>query len=68
MTEYETLCDRLDTTITTAEKLGVSMHAWLSHPGQATTCTENINHAAVVGVDGSLSPCVYARLPVTDSV
>jgi MoaA/NifB/PqqE/SkfB family radical SAM enzyme len=37
-------------------------------PGQAAICTENINNAAVIAVDGSVSPCVYTQLPLSSSV
>jgi MoaA/NifB/PqqE/SkfB family radical SAM enzyme len=37
-------------------------------PGNAAICTENINNAAVIAVDGSVSPCVYTQLPLSTSV
>lgn len=37
-------------------------------PVQSSACTENIDNAAVIGVDGNVSPCVYARLPIEGSV
>ncbi len=37
-------------------------------PGHAGICTENINNAAVIAVDGRVSPCVYTQLPLSTSV
>jgi len=66
--EYEEICSQLEAAIRAAKNFGITMHAWLTHPMQPGPCTENIDSAAVVGVDGTVSPCVYAKLPVTGAV
>ena len=34
-------------------------------PAAPRLCTENIQHAAFIGVTGTVSPCVYTNLPVS---
>lgn len=74
--EYAALRQRLDAVIAAGAGLSLPIHAWLARPaaglvGDSGTspsgkgdCSENIDKAAVIAVDGSLSPCVYTHLPL----
>nr|WP_321468644.1 SPASM domain-containing protein [uncultured Desulfobulbus sp.] len=68
MAEYEDLCSQLEATLHAANKRGVNMHAWLTRPVAPGVCSENIDRAAVIGVDGTVHPCVYAGLPVSGDI
>ena len=77
--EYALLRQQLDDTIAAGRALGVPIHAWLAKPRKsrevhrvfsvpAEECTEHVEKAAFIGVDGSAGPCVYANLPLAADV
>ncbi|MEJ2100244.1 MAG: radical SAM protein [Desulfobacterales bacterium] len=63
--EYLELKERLLEVRREALKRGADIHYHLVSPVQNNfSCSENIPRAAVVGSDGSLSPCVMKQIPV----
>lgn len=49
-----------------ARRLGLGFHWALPNPwATGRTCRENIARSVFVGVDGSISPCVYLNLPIS---
>jgi MoaA/NifB/PqqE/SkfB family radical SAM enzyme len=74
--EHAALRQRLDAVIAAGREQGLPIHDWLAEPqGQRSVgsaegtapeaaCTENVCKAAFVAVDGGVSPCVYANLPL----
>jgi hypothetical protein len=58
----------LDHIKTSSERLGVGFHYYLKHPvKRRKMCTENATRSVFVAVDGSVAPCVFACLPVTET-
>jgi len=56
------LCRRV---VEEGRRRGLKIHCRLGHPGVAReTCPENVQRVLFVGVDGYLSPCVFAHLPL----
>jgi MoaA/NifB/PqqE/SkfB family radical SAM enzyme len=67
LAEFTQIRNRLDKVKRTAQQAGVNFHYYLGLKSiRVPTCTENIHRSAFIGVDGSLSPCVFANLPVRD--
>jgi MoaA/NifB/PqqE/SkfB family radical SAM enzyme len=67
MDEYAHLSARIEDVIEDARRHGIEMHAQLHRPGhRLACCSENVQRALFIGVDGSVAPCVFAALPVRD--
>jgi MoaA/NifB/PqqE/SkfB family radical SAM enzyme len=56
----------LATTRDAAQRLGIALHWALPRPeATGTVCHENIGRSLFVAADGSVSPCVFANLPLS---
>jgi MoaA/NifB/PqqE/SkfB family radical SAM enzyme len=65
LAEFTRIRNHLDKVRAAAQQIGVELHYYLGLKSkQRPTCTENIHRSVFIGVDGSLSPCVLANLPV----
>jgi len=65
MDEYQRLRTRVEEVVADARRHGMEMHVQLCRPGRPRrSCTENVQRALFVGVDGSVAPCVFTALPV----
>lgn len=66
-TEYAELAAYLDEVVLSGRRMGLDIHYYLAKPGpRQQVCTENPQHALFVSSDGTVSPCVFTNLPVTD--
>jgi MoaA/NifB/PqqE/SkfB family radical SAM enzyme len=64
--EYEELKANLRELRELSERYGLKVHHQLKEPGERRLiCPENVEWALFVGADGSVSPCVFANLPVS---
>jgi MoaA/NifB/PqqE/SkfB family radical SAM enzyme len=67
LAEFTRIRNHLDKVKRTVQQAGVNFHYYLGLKSiRRLTCTENIHRSAFIGADGSLSPCVFANLPVRD--
>ncbi len=64
--EYEELRAGLRELMELSERYGLKIYHQLKEPGERRLiCPENVQRALFVGADGSVSPCVFANLPVS---
>ncbi|MEW5763074.1 MAG: radical SAM protein [Bacillota bacterium] len=45
---------------------GLAIHYRVPRPAGGTSCAENATRAAFIAADGSLSPCVFTNLPLSE--
>lgn len=69
LNEYDELRVWLDAVKAVCEQFGTRVHYQLRKPGERRlTCTENVLRAFFVSSDGTLSPCVFVNLPVSQKI
>jgi len=67
--EFNTLCGQLNAVKEKGRQCGINVHYQLVNPAtHCLTCTENIQKAMFVSSDGSVSPCVFTNLPVSQKI
>jgi MoaA/NifB/PqqE/SkfB family radical SAM enzyme len=64
--EYEKLQSQLEAVKAESEQIGIPFHYRLHRPGRPNLmCTENIQRSFFVSSDGTVSPCVFTNLPIS---
>jgi MoaA/NifB/PqqE/SkfB family radical SAM enzyme len=67
--EYEEIRGRLEAVNSECRQWGMRFHYQLRKWGKRSpTCTENVERALFVSADGTVSPCVFANLPVSEGI
>ncbi len=66
--EYGELRSHLDDVKARAEIRGLRVHYNLAETDSGEICSENPRRSFYVSSDGSISPCVFTSLPVSDAV
>jgi MoaA/NifB/PqqE/SkfB family radical SAM enzyme len=67
-TEYAKLRDLLDKTVDEGKSHGLDIHYNLYNPAKRRrVCTENVQNSLFVSSDGTVSPCVFTNMPITES-
>jgi MoaA/NifB/PqqE/SkfB family radical SAM enzyme len=65
--EYRQFADILDRIVENGKNSNLEIHYYLSSPKKTIThCTENPRYAMYISADGSVSPCVFLNIPVSD--
>ncbi len=66
--ECTALKKQLDAVVEEGKDSGLQINYYLGCPGHhQPVCTENVRRAFFVSSDGTVSPCVFTNIPVTDA-
>lgn len=66
--DYAWLCDELGRIAEQCRRAGILVHFRLPAPDvMHPTCTENVLKSAFLRSDGTVSPCVFSAIPVSDA-
>jgi MoaA/NifB/PqqE/SkfB family radical SAM enzyme len=65
---HDELISHLERVVQSGKDAGLDIHYYLTHPGISNrVCTENPQRALFVSSDGTISPCVFTNLPVSEA-